>query len=152
MLRSRRNRLATLVGVALTAAACGTTEPIVEAGLDTEAALADYEALGAALQSSEFEGFQAFAARTPFGGTPAGTGLVAALEESGRADGGRAFALALLRRAELLLQARVLLHEHDPDARELLRRRGPAPAARSVGLHFFGTLEEQTSGVYLRLV
>jgi hypothetical protein len=64
--------------------------------LDTEAALADYAAMDAALGSSGFAGFLALDDRVPFGG--AAIDVVAAISAPDAAEGGRAFALDFVRR------------------------------------------------------
>ena len=99
MWKSRLSRLATMAAVGTFAAACdSTTGPDLEMALDTEAALADYKALDAALGSAEFASFQALGNRTPFGGAPAAIDVVAAMSAPNAADGGRAFVLNLARR------------------------------------------------------
>jgi len=98
MLIHRRTRMAAFIAVGLVAAGCDSgTEPQVAPDFDTEAALADYDAVSRALTSAEFRGFQALRGRTPFG-TPAAIGIVAGMTAPERADGGRAFTLALLER------------------------------------------------------
>lgn len=93
----RRIRLAALAGVATVAAGCqASTEPEPQEPFDTEAALADHEAVRAALQAPELDAFRALAGRTPFGDGPAG---VDALASAGTAESdGRSFSLALARR------------------------------------------------------
>jgi hypothetical protein len=96
MLKTRLNRLATIAAMSVFAAACdSSTGPDLEMPLDTDAALADYQAMDAALGSAEFAGFQALGGRTPFGGAAA-IDVVAALSTP-NADDGRAYALSLAR-------------------------------------------------------
>ena len=101
MWKSRLSRLATIAALGMFAVACDSgTGPDIETALDTEAALADYEALGAALGSTEFAGFKALESRTPFGGAPAAIDVVASMSAPNAEDGGRAFALNLARRIQ----------------------------------------------------
>ena len=73
------------LGVAL--AACeDSTAPEITDTLDTDAALADYEALETAFGSSSWASFQALGNRTPFAGSPASLEVVGALG-SGRESG-----------------------------------------------------------------
>ncbi len=98
MWKSRLIRLATMAVLGTFAAACdSTTGPDLETVFDTEAALADYAAMDAALGSAEFAGFQALGNRTPFG---AAIDAVATMSAPNAADGGRAFALNLVRRIQ----------------------------------------------------
>jgi hypothetical protein len=91
-----------MAAVGTFAVACNdsATGPELEAAFDTEAAIADYEALDAALGSGEFASFMALGARTPFGASPAAIDVVAALKAPDAADGGRSFALNLARRIQ----------------------------------------------------
>lgn len=99
MFTRRRSRLATILAAAGFAAACDAgTGPELETALDTEAALADYEALQTALESTELLGFRALGGRTPFGGAPAAIDAVAGLSAPSGARESRAFALDLFRR------------------------------------------------------
>lgn len=101
MLNTRRSRLAAIAMLGALASACGTsTEPDVLEQLDTDAAMADYEALGAVLGSAEFAGFQALGNRTPFGGGPAAIEVVGGISAAQSRDGNRAFALELFGRLE----------------------------------------------------
>jgi hypothetical protein len=101
MLTRRRARLATTLVAAGLAAACDTgTGPVTTNDLDTEAALADYEAMQAALGSSEFLGFRVLSGRTPFGAAPAAIDAVAGMTAPHSATDARAFALDLFRRIE----------------------------------------------------
>lgn len=104
MMKRRLSRLA-LCLLTVAAAACGTsTDPEIGPVLDTDAALEDYEALESVLGSSEFAGFQALGARTPFGASAAGVDIVAGLTAPSAEDGGRAFAGRL---AEALVRNRM---------------------------------------------
>ena len=89
--RSRLGRLAKIAAIGTFAAACdSTTGPNLGMELDTEAALADYEALDTVLGSAEFAAFRALGGRTPFSLAPGGTfalELVRRLEGSGAAAG-----------------------------------------------------------------
>lgn len=99
MFTRRRGRLATILVAAGFAAACDAgTGPELRTDLDTDAALADYEALQTALGSAELVGFQALAGRTPFGGAPAAVDAVAGMRAPGSGADARAFALDLFRR------------------------------------------------------
>ena len=101
MRKNRLSRLATMAALGMFAAACdSSTGPDLEMALDTEAALADYAAMDAALGSAEFAGFQALGSRTAFGASPAAIDLVAGMSAPNHADGGRAFALNLARRIQ----------------------------------------------------
>ncbi len=101
MFTRRRSRLATILAAAGFAAACDAgTGPEVETGLDTDAALADYQALQTALGSTEFLGFRALGGRTPFGGSPAAIDAVAGMSAPHGAQASRAFALDLFRRIQ----------------------------------------------------
>jgi hypothetical protein len=83
------------------AAACDAgTGPELATDLDTDAALADYEAMQTALGSTEFLGFRALGGRTPFGGAPAAIDALAGLSAPGTAHESRAFALDLFRRIQ----------------------------------------------------
>ena len=98
MLKSRASRLVTMAAVVTFVAACdGTTGPDLETALDTEAALADYEALAAVLGSTELASFRALGERTPFGGSSAPTDVAAGMGAADAAGGGRAFVWSLLR-------------------------------------------------------
>ena len=91
----RCRRVAALAAVAAFAAGCGTsTEPEARQDLDTDAALADHDAVAAALADPELDVFRALAGRTPFGGGPS---AIDALAASSRRDG-HGFALELARR------------------------------------------------------
>ena len=101
MWKNRLKGLATIAAVSAFAAGCeSSTGPDLESALDTDAALADYAALDAALSSAEFAGFQALGNRTPFGASPAAIELVAAMRAPNSNDGGRAFALDMARRIQ----------------------------------------------------
>ncbi|HET9948448.1 MAG TPA: hypothetical protein VFQ22_05980 [Longimicrobiales bacterium] len=97
MRTSRTLHLCILLGLGALAGCEDSTSPNPPLGLDAEAALADYEALDSAFASPAWEGFRALGDRTPFGGGAA-VQAVAALEASAGPDGGRAFALELVRR------------------------------------------------------
>ena len=89
---------AALFVLILVATACdNSTVPEPGMEIDTQAALADYEAIAQALGSDELAGFRALGGRTPFGAA-SGIDVVAGMTAPGRADGGRAFALDLARR------------------------------------------------------
>jgi hypothetical protein len=101
MTQHRLARTATILTGAAFAVACGdSTAPELGAELDTDAAVADYEALDAALGSTDLLGFRALGDRTPFGGAPAAIDLFAGLATADRRGDGRAFALELFRRIE----------------------------------------------------
>jgi hypothetical protein len=90
-----------LIGAAFAVACAESTAPELGAELDTEAAIADYEALDSALGSTDLLGFRALGDRTPFGGAPAAIEVVAGLATAAeRNRDGRAFALELFRRIE----------------------------------------------------
>ena len=97
MLMNRRGRLASLLILAGLAACDTTTEPDPGPELDTNQALADYEAIDNAFVSAGWNGFVALGGRTPFGG-PAAVDAVAALSEATNGKGGRSFALGLAAR------------------------------------------------------
>ncbi len=97
MWKNRLSRLATIAALGTFAAACeSTTGPDLETEFDTQAALADYQAMDAAFGSDGFAGFQVLDNRTPFGG--AAINVVAAMDAPTAADGGRAYALNLAHR------------------------------------------------------
>ncbi len=84
--RTRRGRIGatTVVALALATAACDTgTGPEVAEPLDTDAALADFDAVAATFDSDGWSGFQALSGSTPFGSSPAGIEAVAALPTNG---------------------------------------------------------------------
>ena len=119
MWKSQLSRLATIAALGTFAVACdSSTGPDLETTLDTEAALADYEALDAAFGSTELAGFQALGGRTPFGASPEAIDVVAALSAPNAEDGGRAFALNLARR----------IHAADATLGPAATTRGPATA------------------------
>jgi hypothetical protein len=96
MLMTRRNRAAFFCSLTFIAAGCDTgTGPTAETELDTEEALADYEALATALGSSDWAGFQALGGRTSFSGAAAAVVAVNGLTDADREDDGRRFALRL---------------------------------------------------------
>jgi len=99
MFPRRRGRLATILMAAGFAAACDTgTGPDTRRGLDTDGALADYDALQTALGSADLLGFRALAGRTPFGRGPAAIDAVAGMTAPRSAADARTFALDLFRR------------------------------------------------------
>lgn len=91
--RRRAHGLVALVLLAGVGACESSTAPRNLVELDTEAALADYEALARVLSTQGFAGFQALEGRTPFGPS-SGVSAVAGLGAA--ADAPRAFALQLL--------------------------------------------------------
>lgn len=94
--RGRRRGLLALVLLAGVAACESTTSPGSLVELDTEAALADYEALARVLSTQGFAGFQALEGRTPFGPSSA-VAAVAGLDGARAGDDHRGFALRLLK-------------------------------------------------------
>lgn len=84
-----------LLCAALALAACDSTAPELDGLLDTDAALADYDAVDSILASPDWQAFQALGGRTPFSSGPAGVEAVASLDALGSAQGGRAFASRL---------------------------------------------------------
>ena len=96
--RTRRSSYLLLLPLALLAAACESTAPDIDTMLDTDAALADYDAVEGVLASPDWEAFQALGGRTPFSGSPAGVEAVGALNAAGASGGPRAFAAELSRR------------------------------------------------------
>lgn len=92
---SRRSRFL-LLPLAVLIVACGeSTAPSVDASLDTDAALADYDAVASLLASPDWQAFQALAGRTPFSGSAAGVEAVASLDAVAEGGGPRAFAARL---------------------------------------------------------
>lgn len=90
----RRSRFLLVLPLALLAAACGeSTAP--DLALDTDAALADYDAVESLLASSDWQAFQVLGGRTPFSGSAAGVEAVAALGAVSGPGGARAFATEL---------------------------------------------------------
>ena len=97
MWKNRLSRLATIAALGTFTAACdSSTGPDLETEFDTQAALADYQAMDAAFGSAAFAGFRVLDNRTPFGG--AAIDVVAAMSAPTAADGGRAYALNLAHR------------------------------------------------------
>jgi len=97
----RMRRLCALLALGSSAAACDTTtEPDPATFFDTDEALADYAAVDGVRASSGWEGFQALRGRMPFAGSSSALEVVGAFEAAGRAAGGRAFALDLVRRLQ----------------------------------------------------
>ena len=93
MSRNHRFRTAAFAALAVVAAGCETgTDPDVVESFDAEAALADMQALESAFETGDLAGFAALGGRTPFGGAPAGIGIVTNLGAPSAADGGRAWA------------------------------------------------------------
>ena len=95
--RARRRPYLFPIALAALAAACDSTGPDVDAVLDTDAALADYDAVEAVLTSPDWQAFRALGGRTPFGGSAAGVEAVSGLHALGARDAGRAFARELAR-------------------------------------------------------
>ena len=93
--RTKRRPYLLLIALAALSAACESTAPDVDAMLDTDAALADYDAVEALLASPDWEAFRALGGRTPFSGSAAGVGAVSALDALATSGGGRAFAREL---------------------------------------------------------
>ncbi len=98
MRHKRYGRLATLAIVGLLAACETGFEPEAEVTLDTQAALADYQAVEAVLQSTGWAGFQALGNRTPFAGSAAGVETVGSIRKVAGEEDARSFALGLARR------------------------------------------------------
>lgn len=95
MCRSRRIGAGTLAVLAFGLAGCeAVTVPDVAEPFDAEAAIEDYEAMGAAIASDDWAGFRALGDRTPFGGSPAAIDAMAALGAAS-ATNSRDFALNL---------------------------------------------------------
>jgi hypothetical protein len=69
---NRRSSYLLLLLLAVLAAGCESTAPNIEAMLDTDAAIADYDAVDSVLASPDWEAFRALSGRTPFSGSPAG--------------------------------------------------------------------------------
>lgn len=85
-----------LLPLALLVAACGeSTAPDVDAMLDSDAVLADYDVVESLLASPDWQAFQVLGGRTPFSGSAAGVEAVAALEAVAGPGGARAFAADL---------------------------------------------------------
>lgn len=97
MWKSNRRRSTVVAVVALAAGGCGVTD-VPEAGpdFDAEAAMADYEAMEAAMASDDLSAFQALGGRTPFGSSPAAIDAMADFTTPEQADS-RAFVLGLAR-------------------------------------------------------
>lgn len=96
MTTTRRSRLFPLLALSVLAAACESgTAPDIGVDFDSEATLSAYQEMDSLLSSPSLAAFDALAGRTPFGASPAGVDLLAALRAASAADGGRAFALAL---------------------------------------------------------
>ena len=94
--RPRRRPPTIIFALAALAAACEPgTAPDLDAMLDTDAALADYDAVESLLASPDWEGFRALGGRTPFSASPAAVEMVAALDGVGARGGERAFAAEL---------------------------------------------------------
>jgi hypothetical protein len=94
--RRRRRPPTTILALAALAAACEPgTAPDLDAVLDTDAALADYDAVESLFASPDWEGFRALGGRTPFSSSAAAVEAVAALDAVGTAGGGRSFAVEL---------------------------------------------------------
>lgn len=92
-LRSSRFLLLPLV---LLVAACGeSTAPDIDAMLDGDGVLADYDAVESLLSSPDWQSFQVLSGRTPFSGSAAGVEALAALEVVAGPGGARAFAAEL---------------------------------------------------------
>jgi hypothetical protein len=92
----RRTFRYTLITAGLLLAACEAgTAPDAATTFDSEGTLSAYAAMDSLTTSAAFAGFEALSGRTPYSGTAAAVDAVAALAGAGRADGGRAFALAL---------------------------------------------------------
>jgi hypothetical protein len=97
---SRNHRLRTFAMIALVAgsAACESgTEPLAMGEFDSDAALADFNALETAFGSPDLAGFQALGGRTPFGASPASIDAIAGLTTPGAHDDGRGFVTELAR-------------------------------------------------------
>jgi len=121
MFKSRPRRAALLLcSFAIMAAGCETgTSPEVDAQFDTEAALADYEALATALGSSDLAGFQALGGRTSLSSAATAFAAVEGLSAGEPGDDGRQFALRL---AEGLQNAVVEAGADGPAATPIISR------------------------------
>ena len=94
MWNNTRERIAVAAVVALAASGCGVTDvPEVGPDFDAEAAMADYEAMEAAMTSDDLSAFQALGGRTPFGSSPAAIDAMADFTSRGEGDDSRAFVL-----------------------------------------------------------
>jgi hypothetical protein len=92
---TRNTRVFALLAVTFAAACDSTTAPDFGLQLDTDAAVADYEAFDSVFGSSGWSGFQALGTRTPWGGGPAAVSAVSGLRDAGS---GRRFAVQLAQR------------------------------------------------------
>ena len=98
MRHTRYSRLSALALIGLLAACETGLEPEAEdATLDSQAALADYQAVEAVMESTGWAGFQALGNRSPFAGSAAGFEIVGSLREASSKRDGRSFALGLAR-------------------------------------------------------
>jgi len=97
----RMRRLYAVLALGSSAAACDTTTaPDPAASFDTDGVLADYAAVDGVRASPGWDGFQALRGRMPFGASSPALQVVDALDAAGKADGGRAFTLQLVRRLQ----------------------------------------------------
>jgi hypothetical protein len=120
MFTSRPYRAALLCSFTLAAAGCETgTSPEADAPFDTEAALADYEALSTALGSSDLAGFQALGGRTSLSSAATALAAVEGLTTAEPGDDGRRFALRL---AEGLRNAVAEVEAGGPAATPIISR------------------------------
>ena len=147
--KTKRRPYLLLVALAGLSAACESTAPDVDTMLDTDAALADYDAVAAVLASPDWEAFRALGGRTPFSGSAA-VGTVSALDALGEAGGGRTFVRELTARLSRVAttsgspaEAPIISDTHrgatfvyDPDADEYVvdpdREGAPASGVRFV--------------------
>jgi hypothetical protein len=83
--RRRRRRPTIILAFAALAAACKPgTAPDLDAILDTDASLADYDAVESLLASPDWEGFRALGGRTPFSASPGAPAAAPIISETHR--------------------------------------------------------------------
>ncbi len=105
MSTNRRIGAGALAVLAFGLAGCeAVTVPDIVEPFDAEAAIADYEAMDAALASDDWAGFRALGDRTPFGSSPAAIDAMASLGTASAMDS-RGFAMELGRRLTNAWQA-----------------------------------------------
>lgn len=107
MWNSTRQRITVAAVAALAAAGCGVTDvPEVGPDFDAEAAMADYEAMEAAMASEDLSAFQALGGRTPFGSSPAAIDAMADFTRAGEDEDSRAFVMGFARKLMAASSAR----------------------------------------------
>lgn len=95
---TRRRSLYSLMALSTLIAACGeSTAPNPGPEFDSESTLAAYDSMDSLFASPSLQAFAALSGRTPFGTAPSPVGLAAVLENASVRDGGRAFAVGLVR-------------------------------------------------------